>query len=109
MRACVLKFFSVSVIVASVALGMLDNADTLVTGTQTSPGQGIIYLTRAQAAPDGAIVKLQDLQLGLLQPIVGGLSYPNTVLCGSDGRLYVDEVLGVNHGHGRIQRFNQVG
>jgi streptogramin lyase len=69
-------------------------------------GEGSLYLTKADPAPDGAIVKPMDFQLGLFQTVVGGLDYPSVILCGPDGRLYVTEF---PSDYGRIDRFNQDG
>jgi hypothetical protein len=40
--------------------------------SQPVPGKGIVYATREERAPNGAIVKPQDLGLGVMVNIVSG-------------------------------------
>jgi hypothetical protein len=94
----------VGTLVVVVAFGVLSNSRAFGAGAQPALGQGSLYLTRT----DSAIVKPTDFQLGLFQSIVNGLEIPTYILCGSDGRLYVDE-WSRDYTHGRILRFNQDG
>ncbi len=89
----------------------MSNAGTLSAGSQPALGKGIVYVTRTEAAPRGAILKPLDLKLGLFSTIVSGLSHPHDVLCGPDGRLYVNSLWEKDGGRrvNRILRFNQDG
>lgn len=104
------RFWLVGVLVISAAVGVLGGAGALGSGAQTSPGQDSVYLTRWQPAPDGAIIKLLDPQLGIFQTVVTGLDRPAFVLCGPDRHLYVTGpfLRGTNL-PGSILRFNQDG
>lgn len=104
-----IRFGLVGVLILAVVLGTLGNADALGNGAQPLPEEGIVYLTRAEEAPNGAIVKLLDPQLGLFQTVVTGLKRAQDILCGSDGRLYVTEWVDNAPFHGLIERFNADG
>ncbi len=95
-------------LVAWLSLGISDGAGALGVAAQASPGHGTVYLTRAEDAPSGAIVKILDLQLGLFTDVVAGLNDPSIVLCGPDGRLYVVDYA-PDYAYSRIQRFNSDG
>jgi hypothetical protein len=87
-----------------------NNVVTSGAGIQPMPGKGTVYVTKFVPAPGGAILKVLDFGLGLFTPIVSGLGSPPTVLCGSDGRLYITEsVQERNRWLRRILRFNQDG
>jgi sugar lactone lactonase YvrE len=97
-------------LVIGVAMGMLHDTRALANESQASPAQSTAYLTRWQPSPDGGIVKLLDLQLGLFQPVVTGLERPAFVLCGPDGHLYVTgPFLRDPDVSGSILRFSQDG
>lgn len=107
------KLFGLGVAVALLAFGAGNSSlGTLAAVVQPPPGQGSVYLTKAVAAPDGAVVKPLDLKLGLFQTVVRALGSPENILCGPDGRLYVNDLfqreasgIRVN----RILRFKQDG
>lgn len=93
------------------ALGLLGSVGVWQVNAQPPPGQGTVYVTKTVRAPDGAILKPLDLGLGLFQPVVRGLNDPHDVLCGPDGRLYVNDLWQKERGRrvNRILRFNQDG
>lgn len=111
MRVCVFKLFvSVGLVLALVG-GALGSASMLETGLQPPPGKGTVYVTKVAPAPDGAILKVMDLALGITNPIISGLNLPFDVLCGPDGRFYITEAWareGIRT-ISRIVRFNQDG
>ncbi|HEY5595719.1 MAG TPA: hypothetical protein VIL47_00445 [Candidatus Bipolaricaulota bacterium] len=55
---------------------------------QARVGLDTVYLTKPAASPDGAIVTPFDLSLSLYRTVLRNLSFPETILCGADGRLY---------------------
>jgi sugar lactone lactonase YvrE len=75
------------------------------------PGKGIVYITKAEDFPYGEIIKPDDLILGTFTTIASGLGSPGVILCGPDGRLYVDSNEEEEGGRkvNRILRFNQDG
>lgn len=90
---------------------VLGSAVTFSSSLQPPPGEGTVYVTQVEAAPNGAILKPLDLGRGLFSPIVRGLSFPTALLCGPDGRLYVNDLWAERGGlllH-RIWRFNPDG
>ncbi|MBI1744550.1 hypothetical protein HYR54_15995 [Candidatus Acetothermia bacterium] len=95
----------VCVLIIGMVLGVLG------AGAQPAPEKGIVFVTRADNAPDGAILRLQDAASGTFQTIVEGLSSPNIIVCGTDGRLYTTENFArdSNRSVHRILRFNQDG
>jgi sugar lactone lactonase YvrE len=75
------------------------------------PGKGIVYITKAEDFPYGEIIKPEDLILGKFTTIASGLGSPHEVLCGPDGRLYVNSQKEEEGGRkvNRTLRFNQDG
>ena len=110
-RSKLFRLVLVGALVVVVSFGILSSSGALGAEVQPSLGQSSLYLTRNEPSPDGAISKPLDLQLGLFQTVITGLSFPGHVLCGPDQRLYVTEFLGtIETGfHTRISRFNQDG
>lgn len=111
MRSHIFKLIGLGVALVLLALAAANSsAVTWGAGMQPMPGKGTVYVTKFVPAPDGAILKVLDFGLGLFTPIVSGLGSPPTVLCGSDGRLYVTETAQEgNRSVRRILRFNQDG
>jgi len=107
-----LKFFGLGAALVLLALvAVSSSAVTVGAGLQPPPGKGTVYVTKVAPAPDGAILKVMDLALGITNPIISGLNLPFDVLCGPDGRFYVTEVWareGIRT-ISRIVRFNQDG
>src|SRR6185436_20275952 len=102
-RRCSMKIFQVfekrnslrvCLICAFVALEMSSSANARRGGVETKPEEEAVYLTRprTQQEGDGGIFKLNDLETGEVSAIVTGLSVPDAVVCGPDGRLYFIEV-----------------
>ncbi len=90
-----------------VALGTPGNVGALKGTTQSQLIQGTVYVTKNEEAPNGAILKLLDLELGFFQTIVTPINRPGFILCGPDWRLYVTESSPTTYS--RILRFNQDG
>jgi sugar lactone lactonase YvrE len=94
------------------ALGTLSDISSGI-GAQSVQSKGTVYVTKGDnASAAGAILKPLDLSLGILTPIVTDLQVPDSLTCGSDGRLYVNDVSlrGVQApGTNRLWRVNQDG
>lgn len=55
---------------------------------QANVGVDTVYLTKPAPSPDGTIVTPFDLGLSLYRTVLNSLSFPETILCAADGRLY---------------------
>jgi hypothetical protein len=101
----------IGALIAVVGLGVISSATTLGVVAQPPPGEGTVYVTKTERAPDGAILKPLDLKLGLFTTVVRDLGSPHDVICGPDGRLYFNDLWqqSGNRRVNRIWRFNQDG
>jgi streptogramin lyase len=112
MNLKIFKFFGLGL--ALVLLGLGISSGLVGTGAsmlQPVPGTGIVYITKAEDFPYGEILKPEDLILGTFTTIASGLGSPHNILCGPDGRLYVNDLWVEEGGRevNRILRFNQDG
>jgi len=111
MNLKIVKLFGLGLALVVLGLGILSGLGGALGVAQPPPGQGTVYVTKAVYAPDGAILKPLDIGLGLFQTVVRDLGDPHNVLCGPDGRLYVNDLWRSERGREvhRILRFNQDG
>jgi len=114
MELKILKLLGLGLALALVLLGLVISSGLVGAGAsvlQPVPGTGIVYITKAERFPYGEILKPEDLILGTFTTIASGLGSPHNILCGPDGRLYVNDLWAEEEGRKvhRILRFNQDG
>lgn len=87
-RAWCVSIRWVGVVALALSWGALQASAPASATSQARVGVDTVYLTKPAASPDGAIVTPFDLSLSLYRTVLRNLSFPETILCGADGRLY---------------------
>ncbi|MBI4470845.1 MAG: hypothetical protein HY650_16140 [Acidobacteria bacterium] len=84
-------------------------ARSLNSGSAANPAAVAVFMTGAEGAPRGSVLRLEDLSQGRVSEVTTGLANPQVIHCGPDGRLYFTEIYAAGQTLNQIWRINQDG